>query len=101
MTAQLSLITHTAERHSFKLPAERTRDRSSERRFADARWSNKQQYRALRVGPQLDHGEKFENAFLYVFEPVVIFVENATSFCEIEFVFRRLQPRQLENKLEI
>src|SRR6185369_7469548 len=101
MTAQLSFIAHAAERHSFKLAAERTRDRSSERRLANARRSNEQQYRTLRVGPKFDHGEKFENAFLNVFEPVVIFIENATSFRQIEFIFRRLQPRQFENKIEV
>ena len=40
VTAQLSFITYAAERHSFKLAAERARDRSSERRFANARRSN-------------------------------------------------------------
>ena len=31
----------------------------------------------------------------------MIFVENATSFRELEFVFRRFLPRQLENVLEV
>src|SRR5687768_15655284 len=88
VTSQLSFVAHAAQRHSFKLPAQRPRDRSTERRLADSRWSDKQQYRALRVRSQFDDCQKLENTFLNVFEPVVIFVKNATRFSQLELVFR-------------
>src|SRR5262249_13021210 len=96
-----SLIAYAAERHTFKLPAEGTGDRSTKRSLTDSRRADKQDYRALRVRTQFNHRKKLEDTLLNVFEPVVIFIQNSPRFRQIEFVFRRLQPRQFENKLEI
>src|SRR5215218_8599125 len=49
MTAQLSFIAHATQRHSFKLPPQRARDRSTQRRLTHARRTNKENYRTLRV----------------------------------------------------
>src|SRR5687767_461300 len=83
MTAQLRLVAHATQRHSFKLPSQRPGNRSSQRSLADSRWSNKQQNRTLRVGPQFDDRKKLEDSLFYVFKSVMIFVENTTRFFEI------------------
>src|SRR6185369_7319807 len=72
-----------------------------ERSLADSGRADKQKYGTLRFGTKFDHREKLEDALFDVFESVVIFIQNTTRFSQIQFIFRRLQPRQLENKLEI
>src|SRR5436305_296020 len=101
MAAQLRFVTHAAQRHSLKLPAQRARDGSAERRLAYARWANKTKNRTFCVRPEFNDGQKLENAFLDVFQPVMIFVKNLARFIKVKLVFRRLAPGQFENIIQV
>jgi hypothetical protein len=87
MSAQLGFVAHASERHTFKLSTKRARDRTPEGSFADARWANEAKDWTLRVGPQFDNRQEFEDAFFHILKAVMIFVENPARFNEIQFVF--------------
>ena len=101
MSAQFGFVAHATERHALKLPSQRARDRTTQRSLANSRRSDKTENRTLGVRSQLDHGQKLEDAFLHVFEAIVVFIENLARFVQIEFVFRRFPPGQFQDVVEI
>ena len=68
MTADLGFVMNAAERKPDKLSSRRVGDRFSERSFANARRADKTKDRSLRILDQLANGEKFQNAFLDLFQ---------------------------------
>src|SRR5258708_22959389 len=101
MPAELSFVAHSAERHSLKLAPHRPCDRLTETGLPDAGRADETQNRRLGCRIQLYHREVLEYSLLYVFQIVVIFVEHFLGLIQIQAVFRRLPPGQIQYPLEI
>src|SRR5438309_2337805 len=76
VTADLRLVAYAAQRDAHELAADRARDRSSQRRLADAGGSQEAEDRPVHAAAQLAHGQVIEDAVLDVLEVVVILVED-------------------------
>ena len=109
VATDLGLVAHAAECDPNELATEGAGDRLTERRLADTGRADKGQDGAgtpaldrgeLSLGPQLAHGEVLEDAFLDVLQPVVIGVEDASRFGDVEPVFGGLPPRKFEHRVE-
>ena len=101
MSAKLSLVTHSAQGQTVEFTPEGTGDRAAKRRFSDSRRADKENDRALGIGPQLDDGERLEDAFLDVLEAVMVFVEYLSGLVQVELFLARTPPRQFENVLDV
>ena len=101
MSTQLGLVAHTPERHALKLAPQGACYRTTKRCLADSRRAHKTENGTLGIRPELDYGKKLENSLLNVFQTVVVLVKNPSRLVEIQLVFGRLSPRQLENVFEI
>src|SRR5437762_1977484 len=66
MAADIRLIVHAAQALADKFTVHRASDTLAERSFADARRSDETQNRALALGFQLAHREKFDDSLLHL-----------------------------------
>ena len=101
MAADFGFIAHATERHAHELAAERPRDRSRERRFADARRPDEAENRPLHLGIQLADRQIFENAVLRLLEAGVIRVQDALCERQIDHFVRPFVPRERHEPVEI
>ena len=101
MAADFRLVTHSAQRDAHELAPGGARDRFSERSLADARRPDQAQDRALHLADQGLHREVFEDALLDLFQPVMIFLEDALGFLDVELVLGVLEPGQREEPVEV
>ena len=101
MAADFGFIAHAAERHADELAAGGLRDRHAKRSLADARRSDEQQNRTLRILHHAAHGEEFENALFDFFEPVVIGFEHFLGELQLADFLRLLLPRHREQPVEV
>src|SRR5205814_9145521 len=76
VAADLGLVAHAAERDPMELAPERPRDRSPERRLADARRAHETEDRILARRADLLDGQVLEDPVLDFLEPFVIRVED-------------------------
>jgi hypothetical protein len=101
MTADLSLITHTAKTHAHELAARGVGDRFAERRLAHAGWPDEAQDRPLElVGARL-HREIFDDALFHLVEAVVFGIEDELSFVEVLLDLALDAPRNRKQPVEI
>src|SRR5262249_3595087 len=98
--ANLGLVVRSAERDALEFPAGRARDRLPERSLADARRPDEAKDRALAVGIELADREVLENPPLYLVESVVVLVEHAPGFADIDRLRILGLPRQLGDEVE-
>ena len=102
MTPDLGLVAHATKRDADELAIESARDRSAERRLADAGRSDEAEDRSLHLlSAQLANGQIFEDALLDLFEIVVVLVENRTGPFQIVIVGRHHAPRKAGHPIEI
>ena len=101
MAAKFGLVTHSAKAQPVEFTSQSTCDRTAERGLTDSRRADEKNDRALRIGPQFDDRQRFQNAFLNVFEAIVVFVEDLSGLVEVELFFARFSPRQFEDVFEI
>src|SRR5581483_7263748 len=101
MATDFSFIFHAAEAYPDKLASERSRDRSTERRLADARGAREAEDRSLHLVFQLPDREVFKNTLLDLGQVVVVFVENFLGALEVEVVDRVLAPRRLDEPVDV
>jgi hypothetical protein len=92
MPADLRLVPYAAEGHSHELPAERARDRLAERGLADAGRSDEAEDRSLQFSRELEHGDVLDDALLDLLQAVVVLVENALHFLDVDVVVGRDAP---------
>ena len=97
----LGFVANAAERDPDELPAQRPRDRFPQRRFADARWADKAEDRALHLLLHFADGEIFENPLLHLFQIVVILVEHLGGGLDVEGVLGLLAPGQFHQPFEV
>ena len=101
VAADLRLVAHAAERDAHELPADRVRDRSRQRRLADARRAEEAQDRPLDVRIELAHGEVLEDAILDLLEARVVGVEHLLGVLQVDRVFGALRPRQRDQPVDV
>ena len=73
MAANFRFVAHAAKRNAHELAARGAADGHGQRSLAHARRPEEAENRALGILHQLAHGEIFEDAFLDLFEAVVVF----------------------------
>ena len=101
MSADFRFILHAAERHADELASHRVCNGFPERGLAHSWRSGKAENRRLLVFFELEDGEEFEDPLFHILEPVMVLVENAFRFGDVEAVLRIRLPRQRENPVDI
>ena len=84
MASDLGLVMHAAERQPHEFAAHGAGDRLAERGLADAGRADEAQDRALAFGLQLAHREIFEDALLDLGQAVMVLVEDAARFGDVD-----------------
>src|SRR6202521_2008317 len=101
MTADLSLVTHAAERDAHEVAPRGPRDRSAERGLADAGRADQAQDRAGQlVGALLDR-EILDDALLDLLQAEMVVVEDLLGVDEILLDLAPLVPRDRQQPVEI
>ena len=101
MAADFRLVSHTAERHAHEGTVGRARDALAQRGLPDARRTDEAQHRTLGLAHALLHREVFEDAFLHLFEPVVVLLQDLLGAPEIVAHLAALLPRYVHHPVEI
>ena len=87
------LVVHAAQAESLEAAANRTRDRMSQRRLADAGRADETEDRRVATRVEFHHRQMFENPLLDVVQAVMVFVEHPQCRVQIERVGGGLLPR--------
>ena len=101
MPAQFGFIANTSEAQPLEVATHGAGNRSAQRGLANAGRPDETEDWTLGIGAQFPYRQKFQNSLFYIFEAVVIFVQNFSRLVEIKPIFRRLFPRQLQDKIQI
>src|SRR5262249_48676056 len=118
--ANLRLVAHTAQAHADKLAVHRAGNRRAEGRFADAGRPYEAQDRAFTfaahiialslvlllavhaaLGAQPAHGQEFHDALFDVLEAVMILVQHFAGVRNVQVIFGKLGPGQVDQPIEI
>src|SRR4030095_5936166 len=99
--SEFGFIAHPAQRHALELTTHRSRDRLTEACLTDARRAHKTKDWSLRLRVKLDDRKVFQYALFYFFQIVMIFVEYGLRFVEVQSLFCRFLPRQIQNPVKI
>ncbi|MCY1426478.1 hypothetical protein D9M71_422990 [compost metagenome] len=101
MTANLGFVTHATERHAYVLAVGRPGDRLGQRGLAHARRANQAKHRALELLHALLHGEELKDAFLDLFQTIVVGVENLFGTLEVETHLALGLPRHVGEPFDV
>ena len=101
VAADFRLVVDAAERHAHELAAHGARDRLAERGLADAGRTDEAQDRRLALRRELAHGEIFDDAPLDLFQIIVVLVEDAARFGDVDRLLLGQSPRQFDQPVEI
>ncbi len=101
MTADFSLVTHAAERHTDIFTAGSLGNRTGKRGLADAGRSDEAEDRALDLGRASLHREILDNALLDLFKTKVIVAKYAFGKVQVLLDLRLLAPRNGQQPVEI
>ena len=96
MAAQFGFVVHAAQAQPFELAAEGASNRLAERGFADAGGSDETKNRRLGGRIEFQDAQVLEYALLHFAQIIVVFVQNLPGARDIQYIFRRHLPRQLE-----
>src|SRR5262249_13176938 len=99
--ADLRLVVRAAEAYAHELAPGRLRDRLAERGLADAGRADEAKDGTAAGRIELPHREVFEDAALDLLEAVVVLVEHAARFGDVDRRIRLRFPRKLDQPLEI
>ena len=99
--SDLGFVVHAAEAEADELTAGRPRDALPERGLTHARRPDEAEDRALAVGIELAHREIFEDAPLDLGKPVMILVQDAARFGDVDGVGIELRPGQIDEPIQI
>ena len=101
MPANLRFIAHAAERHADELSPRRFGDRHAERGFSHTRRSDEAKDRAFGILDQLPHRQKLKDAFLDLFQTIVIRVQNLLCVVDAARFLALFLPRNSEQPVQI
>ena len=101
MTANFRLVGHAPHRHPHELSPESLSDGRAERSLADARWADEAENRSFQIALQLHHREKFDDAFLDLFQRVMPLIENLLRLFQVQPILGLLLPGDLQDRVEM
>ena len=102
VTAHFGLIAHAAKGNTHELPAKGFSDRFSQGGLSRPRRPDETQDRLpISVRLKAADGNRFQDAVLGFFQPVMILFQHFYSVCDIQVVFRDIRPWQVENPVDI
>ena len=101
MAADFRLVVHAAEADADEFAVHGARDRLAERGLADAGRSDEAQDRRLALRRELAHGEIFDDPPLDLVEVVVVLVEDAPRFGDVDRLLLGQRPGQFDQPIEI
>src|SRR5262249_47865866 len=101
VAANLRFVVSAAEAHAYELAVHGARDRLAERGLADAGRTNEAQERLLPVRPNFPHAQISHDARFNLSQAVVILIEDAARLGNVDRLFLRQLPRQLDQPIEI
>src|SRR5262245_52615968 len=101
MSTDLGFVAHAPKRDTHELAAHRFGDRTSERRFADPRWTDKTENWSFALGLEFEHGKVFENSLFDFFQVVVIAFQNVASLDDVYFLGGENTPRKRHKPIKI
>ena len=99
--ADLGFVAYTAQRKADELFVHRPRYRRSYRGFTHSGRTDKADYRASSLFGKFSDGKSFDKPLLYLFEPVVIFVQHPFGFFQILVVIGINPPGELYDGIEV
>src|SRR5437867_703189 len=101
MTADLRLVAHSAETDPHKFAAQRVGNRLAKAGFAHTRWPEKTEDRAVPLRIEFAHSQIFDQPFLYLFQIVMVAIEDLLGLIEIEVVLAQFVPWKIGNDLDV
>ena len=99
--ADFRFISHASKGDTYKLAAKGPCDRFSKGGFPDTRGARKAEDRALQFLPQLVDAEILQDAFLDLFEVIVILVQDLLCLFDIEVVLGCFFPGKLHHPFQV
>ncbi len=97
----LRFVLHASQGDADEAAPGGPRDGATEGRLAHTGRPDETQDGPTLVGAELAHGDVLEDALLGALEAVVILVEHAARFSDVEPIRRRLAPRQVRKPLDV
>ena len=101
VAADLRLVVYAAEGYPRKLTVERACNGDRDGGLADTGRADKAEDLPRKLRCQLTHGQRLQNAFLDLFEAVMVGVQNFARLRNIQPLLRRLVPRKLQHSVQI
>ncbi len=101
MAPNLGLIANAAKGHSHELASERMRNGHAQRRFTDTRRAGKAQDRTLYLFRKMPYGNKFNDTLLYLFQTIMVFVEDIHRMLNVPVVGCLFLPRNIAKPFDI
>src|SRR5436190_1445604 len=101
VSADLGFIMNAAEREPYELASGRVCDRFAQRGLTDARSTDKAKYRSLRVFNKLTNGQELQDAFLYFFQPEMVFIQGAFGLVQIIDLVGSMFPGNIYKPIQI
>ena len=101
MAANFGFVVNAAQAHAGEFAAHGAGDRLAERSLADAGRTDEAQDRRLAGGCELAHREILDDPALDLLKPIVVFIENAFGFGDIDRLLFGESPRQFDERIEI
>src|SRR6185295_9425413 len=86
VAADVGFIAHAAQRHTRKTASQARGNRLTQRSLADTRRADKAENRPAAQRIETADGEEFNDALLDLFEIVVIAIEDALGFSDVQVV---------------
>ena len=97
----LRLVPHAAQGEAHELAAQGPGDGAAQGGLAGARRAHEAEDGALHVGLQFPHRQVFQDAFLDLFQVVVVFVQDLPGLGQVQVVFGGLVPGQLDHPFQV
>ena len=101
MTADFSLITHTAQRNAGKFTLNSLGNTACQACFAYARRSYKTQNRSACAFGQRTYCQILQNALLNLLQTVVVIIKNSLRLIKVKIILSEFAPRQCQQRVNI
>ena len=101
MTADFSLVTHTAETYAHIFAPCRARNRPRNACFAHSGRSEQAEYASGRPVGKLEHRKLLDNPLFHLFHAAVILIKDAARFFHIGRICIVYPPREIAHHLKI
>ncbi|MNM70670.1 hypothetical protein D3C81_823070 [compost metagenome] len=101
VATNLGLVTHATEGHAHELAVGGGSDRLGQRGLADAGRPDQAQHRTADLLDALLHGKVFEDAFLDLFQAIVVGIEDFLGLGQVQTHLALGLPRHLHEPVEV